>query len=57
MKNLIWGALIIGIGLMNGGSIFTGNPGMFDYVFDVLGIVLVVSGIYQMVTGGRNKEG
>ena len=56
MKNLIWGVLIIAIGLFNGGSIFTGNPSMFDYIFDILGIILILSGVYQMFTGGGKDK-
>jgi hypothetical protein len=52
-KNIIAGVVLIGIGFAYGGSIFLGNPGTLDYVFDVGGLVFIVLGVYQLVTGDR----
>ena len=48
--DIISGVVLIGIGLMLGGSIFTGDPTWLDYVFDGLGIFWIGRGIYNMVT-------
>lgn len=49
MKNILWGGIIIAIGLFNGSSVFLGNPGALDYVFDGIGTVLIVIGIVQVI--------
>jgi len=54
MSNIITGAILLALGMLFGGSIFTGNPGTIDYIFDILGIVLIVSGIVQMA---KEKKG
>ena len=51
MGNIISGILVIGIGILNGGSIFTGDPTGLDYAFDGLGIGLILYGVYQKSTG------
>lgn len=50
MNNIISGIIVIGIGLANGGSVFTGDPSGIDYVFDGLGVCLILYGIFEMVT-------
>jgi len=55
MKNIIWGVLIIAIGLINGHSVFTGKPEMLDYVFDGLGVFFIGLGIYRMVSQKGNN--
>ena len=52
MGNLIAGVALIGIGFAYGGSIFTGDPTLLDWVFDLLGLFLIGKGIFQMVGGG-----
>ena len=51
MNNIISGVIVIGIGVANGGSIFTGNPSGVDYFFDILGICLILYGVFQKATG------
>ena len=55
MGNIVSGILVIGIGIMNGGSVFTGDPTGIDYFFDGLGICLVLYGVFQMATGRGSK--
>lgn len=50
LKNMIWGAIIIAIGLFYGGSIFYGNPDTLDYILDIIGIGLIAFGVYQLIT-------
>lgn len=53
MRNIISGIVVIGIGIANGGSVFTGNPTGVDYVFDLLGIGLILFGGFQLATGRK----
>ena len=47
--DIIAGVVLIGIGLVFGGSVFTGNPGILDYFFDGLGLFWIGKGIYRLV--------
>ena len=47
--DIIAGVVLIGIGLVFGGSVFTGNPGLLDYFFDGLGVFWIGKGIYRLV--------
>ena len=51
MGNIVSGVVLIGIGIANGGSIFTGDPSGIDYAFDFGGIAMILYGVFQMVTG------
>lgn len=44
------GGVIVGIGLLQGGSVFLGNPDVFDLLFDGLGSFWVLRGIFLLVT-------
>jgi len=47
--DIIAGVVLIGIGLLFGGSVFTGNPSMLDYFFDGLGLFWIGKGIYHLI--------
>ena len=47
--DIIAGVVLIGIGFLFGGSVFLGNPGLLDYVFDGLGVFWIGKGIYRLV--------
>ena len=47
--DIIAGVVLIGIGFLFGGSVFLGNPGTLDYVFDGLGVFWIGKGIYRLV--------
>ena len=49
--DIIAGVVLIGIGLLFGGSVFTGNPGILDYFFDGLGVFWIGKGIYHLARG------
>lgn len=55
MKNIIWGIVIIAIGLVNGHSVFTGHAEALDYVFDGLGVFFIGLGIFRMIQN-RNTD-
>jgi hypothetical protein len=50
VRDLIGGAVLIGIGFLFGGSVFTGNPTFLDWIFDGLGVFWVSKGIYLLAT-------
>lgn len=54
MSNIISGIVVIGIGIANGGSVFTGDPTGVDYLFDFLGIGLILYGGFQIATGRKS---
>ena len=56
MGNLICGVVLIGIGFTYGGSIFTGDPTLLDWGFDLLGLFLIGKGIFEMVGGGATDS-
>jgi len=47
--DIVAGVILIGIGFAIGGSVFLGNPGILDFIFDGLGIFWIGRGIYKMV--------
>jgi hypothetical protein len=49
--DIIAGIVIIAIGFSYGGSVFLGNPGLFDYFFDGLGVFWIGRGIFKLVRG------
>ena len=48
--DIVAGVVLIGIGLVWGGSIFLGNADVLDVFFDVLGIFWIAKGIYKMIS-------
>jgi hypothetical protein len=48
--DIIAGVVLIGIGLVWGGSIFLGTADALDVFFDGLGIFWIVKGIYKMMS-------
>lgn len=50
MRDLVGGAVLIGVGFAFGGSIFTGNPSFLDWIFDGLGIFWISKGLYMLAT-------
>lgn len=49
IKDIIAGVVLIGIGLVFGGSIFLGSADALDVFFDCLGLFWIGSGIYKML--------
>ncbi len=50
VRDIVSGLVLIGIGFALGGSIFTGDPSVLDWFFDILGLFWVSKGVYQLVT-------
>ncbi len=48
-QDTMWGAAIIGIGLVLGGSIFLGQLTLFNFFFDGLGIFFIGIGAMSMM--------
>jgi hypothetical protein len=49
IKDVIAGVVLIGIGLVWGGSIFLGTASTLDIFFDCLGLLWIGLGIYKMI--------
>jgi hypothetical protein len=54
MQNIFWGAVIIAIGLFNGQSVFLGEFGVLNLIFDGLGLFWIGRGVFALV-GGRGS--
>ena len=48
MKDILWGVVIIAIGLVRGDSVFLGDFGVLAIVFDALGAFFIVRGIMRI---------
>ena len=48
LKDCTTGAILISIGLAFGGSVFLGNPGPLDWVFDSLGMFWIGKGLWEI---------
>lgn len=48
MQDIFWGAAIIAIGLVMGGSIFLGDFSLINIVFDGLGMFFIGKGLVGM---------
>lgn len=49
MRDIVWGAVIIAIGLVRGDSVFRGDFTVLSIIFDALGTFFVVRGLVRMV--------
>ena len=50
VRDLVGGAVLIGIGFLFGGSVFLGDPTILDWIFDGLGTFWIAKGIYFLAT-------
>ncbi len=48
MRDIITGVVLIGIGLMFGGSIFLGDFSTMNLIFDGLGVFFIVKGLIRI---------
>ena len=49
MQDIFWGAVIIGIGLAMGGSVFLGDFDPVSIFFDALGVFFIAKGAVSMM--------
>ncbi len=49
IKSITSGVVLIGIGFAMGGSVFSGNASLLDWVFDGLGVFLIGRGLLAFV--------
>ena len=54
MQEILWGVVLIAIGLVFGGSVFLGDFGLISVFFDGLGVVFIIRGVLRVV---RTKRG
>jgi hypothetical protein len=57
MGNLFWGALIIAIGLFRHQSIFFGDFGVLNVIFDGLGLYWIGKGVLELLGRGKRTGG
>jgi len=50
IKHITSGVVLIGIGLAMGGSVFTGDASLLDWVFDGLGMIMIGRGVLAIAT-------
>jgi hypothetical protein len=50
LRDIVAGSVLIAIGLVFGGSVFTGDPTALDWFFDVLGSFWILKGLYTLFT-------
>ena len=48
MKSIFWGAVIIGIGLIRGDSVFRGDFNIVSIIFDALGVFFIIRGLFRI---------
>jgi hypothetical protein len=48
VRDVVSGLVLIGIGLLYGGSVFTGTANALDWAFDILGTAWVARGVYRL---------
>ena len=53
MRDLITGAVLIGIGFAFGGSVFLGDFSLLNIIFDGLGVFFIVRGLIQI---SKNRQ-
>lgn len=49
MQDIFWGGVIIGIGLLMGGSVFLGDFSALSVIFDGLGLFYIGRGVVALV--------
>ncbi len=49
MQDIFWGAVIIGLGLFMGGSVFQGDFSVVSIIFDGLGIFFIGKGAIGLI--------
>ena len=54
MQDIFWGAVIIGIGLVMGGSVFLGDFDPVSIFFDALGVFFIGKGVVSMMKEGSS---
>lgn len=55
MQNILWGLLIIGIGLAFGRSVFLGEFSVLNVVFDGLGTFWLGKGLWSLLRGQKKS--
>jgi len=48
LRDIVAGSVLIAIGLVFGGSVFTGDPTALDWLFDILGSFWILKGLYTL---------
>ena len=54
MRDIITGAVLIGLGFVLGASVFMGDFSVFNIIFDGLGVFFIIKGLIQV---SKNRQG
>jgi hypothetical protein len=47
-SQILWGAVLIAIGLIRGKSVFLGDFGILEIAFDAVGVFAIINGVRRM---------
>ena len=47
-SRIFWGVVLIAVGLVRGKSVFLGDFGILELVFDAVGVLAIVNGLRRM---------
>ena len=56
MQDIFWGAVIIGIGIAMGGSVFLGDFDPVSIIFDTLGVFFIGKGAVSLRKTGSSAD-
>lgn len=56
MKSIIWGVVIIAIGLIRGDSVFRGDFTIVSILFDALGVFFIIRGVITIYQAKRAES-
>ena len=56
MKSILWGAVIIAIGLVRGDSVFRGDFNVLSIFFDALGVVFIMRGLVSVYQAKQQES-
>lgn len=57
MRDILWGAVIIAIGLLRGDSVFRGDFSVLAIIFDALGTFFIIRGLVRMYRARQDATG
>jgi hypothetical protein len=53
VQDIFWGAVLIAIGFVFGGSIFLGDFSVLNIIFDGLGVFFIIRGLVKIARAKR----
>ena len=56
MRDIFWGAVLIGIGLVRGDSVFRGDFTILSILFDALGVFFIMRGLVSVYQAKQQES-